>query len=202
VVRVPLASLHPNAWNPNVLTPFERESLKFGFKMDGWLASHALTVWGTDRKGKRKDIIIDGEHRWRAALELGMEHGPAYFVDNFTEGQAKALTIKLDAKRGKFDETYLKKLVLDIAPALDLETRSLNLGLHEDRLADYLSVEEDEVHVTGDLPAGQTSTTTRVQLFYEPAVHAEFVKMANGLSVRFKTDNMADTLFETLKHVR
>ena len=202
VELVPLASLKPNAWNPNSFTAFERESLKFGIRTDGWLASHALTVWGKDDKGKQRDLIIDGEHRWKAALELGMTHGPAYVVDGLSEAQAKRLTIKLDAKRGKFDEESLKKLIVNIAPDLDLETRSLDLGLSEDQLAGYLATEEERMHIAGDdLPSGQTSSNMQVQLFFTPEVHEEFNKKAKELAVRFKTETMADTIFEVMKWV-
>ena len=198
VVLSPLVGVKPNPWNPNALTAFEKESLKFGIREDGWLASHALTVWRTDSKGKERNLIIDGEHRWRVALDLGMTMGPMAFVDGMTEDAAKKLTVKLDAKRGKFDAGLLEALVRSIADGLDLETRSLALGIGEDVLGEMLST-TPETMVVGELPSGKTSDVKVVTLFFTPEVHDEFERVAKEISVRFKTPTMADTVFEAVR---
>lgn len=111
VVMAPLSRVTPNGWNPNRMTEFLMKSTREGMRKKGWLAAYALLVWGTDRAGKRRDVIIDGEHRWRIARELGIQQGPMVFLDGLTEQQAKELTIELDNKRGRFDEVALRDLV-------------------------------------------------------------------------------------------
>lgn len=76
VVRRALNTVKPNPWNPNVMTVFEKESLKNGLLVDGWMSSQALLIWGTDEKGKVHNLIIDGEHRWTAATDLKFSEGP------------------------------------------------------------------------------------------------------------------------------
>lgn len=78
VVMRPLSDVQKNSWNPNRMTDFMKESLKQGLLSDGWLKSQSLLIWGTDDKGERRDVIIDGEHRWSAASELGFQIGRAH----------------------------------------------------------------------------------------------------------------------------
>ncbi|MGA7123737.1 MAG: ParB N-terminal domain-containing protein [Polyangiaceae bacterium] len=201
VVTAALAPLKPNNWNPNVMTPFEKQSLKHGFRRDGWLASHALTVWRTDPKGKVMNIIIDGEHRHAAALELGMVEGPVVFMDGISEAEAIALTIKLDQKRGHFDEQKLGVALRRIEPTMELETRSLDFGILEQELSSYFEpeLEAPTEGVIGELPSGQTSAARMIQLFFQPADYEEFVRLQKDLAIRFGTKTSTDTVFEALR---
>jgi hypothetical protein len=129
VVMRPIADVRPNTWNPNHMTQFMFDSLVAGFKEDGWLASDALLVWGTDEKGKRRDVIIDGEHRWKVAGVLGILRGPMVFLDGLTEAQAKALTVK-KFKRGDVDQGALSVIVKDLLPGYgDTGLLGMSLGL-------------------------------------------------------------------------
>lgn len=111
VVLTPLDRVQPNSWNPNVMTEFQLESTREGMLREGWLAAYALLVWGTDETGARRDIIIDGEHRWRIARELGLAKGPMVFLDGLTEARAIELTIAMDNKRGRFDDVKLRDAI-------------------------------------------------------------------------------------------
>ena len=90
VVSRKLDSVKPNPWNPNTMSDEMKESLLYGLKRDGWLASQALLIWGTDEKGERQDLIIDGEHRWLAATGEGLQKGPMVFLDGLSAAEAKA----------------------------------------------------------------------------------------------------------------
>lgn len=163
VTMRPLSDVKPNPWNPNRMTDAEKRSLEHGFKEDGWLASMALTIWGKDDKGVVRNLIIDGEHRWHAANALGIKEGPMTFVDGLTEAQAKALTVKLDRKRGSFSETALSALLQEIVPQMDRNLAGLSLGFGDSELAALLKegkpkspdrtppVEERVVTVPGDV---------------------------------------------------
>jgi hypothetical protein len=114
MVLAPLNGVKPNNWNPNRMTEFQVASTRDGLMRDGWLAAYALLVWGTDEKGRERNIIIDGEHRWRIACELGFTEGPMVFLHGVTEKRAKEMTIELDNKRGRFDNVALRDLIVDI----------------------------------------------------------------------------------------
>lgn len=114
-----LDTVKPNPWNPNQMTEFQIESTRQGLIDEGWVAAYALLIWRTDNHGVVKNIIIDGEHRWRIARDVGFKEGPMVFIDGITEAKAKEMTVAFDNKRGKFDQTRLRDLVLSIAIAED-----------------------------------------------------------------------------------
>lgn len=119
----------PNPWNPNAMEPEEFEALKAGLRAKGWVRSDALLVWGTNEDGKEQNLIINGEHRWRAAGEIGMEVGPVVTLDGITREEAVQWTIRLDKARGRFDPA---KLNLTLRNELDFRNRddafALQLG--------------------------------------------------------------------------
>lgn len=112
------SDLRPNTWNPNRMDDFmyakELESIKrFGFAVPIVVRS---TATGLE--------IVDGEHRWRAAKELGITKVPIWDLGRLSDIDAKQLTIVLNETRGKADKQLLSKLVSDLlgwesAPALE-----------------------------------------------------------------------------------
>jgi hypothetical protein len=135
VVIRSLGDVKKNPWNPNVMTDTMKASLRHGLKTDGWLISQSLLIWGRDDNGDQQDMIIDGEHRWVEAQALGMKEGPMVFLDGLTKAKAKALTIKMNQKRGEFDADKLADVVVDLADALGDIDLGIELGLEEDYIA-------------------------------------------------------------------
>lgn len=136
VVSTPLESVKPNGWNPNSMTAFQKKGLREGMIRNGWLASQALLVWGTDEKGETKNLIIDGEHRYEAAKAVGFEHGPMVFLNGISEKKAKSLTVEIDAKRGRFNQEALSDLVRSLydEETISLEDYSMQMGIDQDEL--------------------------------------------------------------------
>lgn len=131
VVMRPLDSVTANPWNPNQVSAEMLASITHGMRQDGWLMSQPLLVWGTDHRGATRNEIIDGEHRWRCARELGFASGPMVFLNGITEAQAKALTIKMNQKRGEWSKPRLQELLHDLADEIDraeLPDVALDLG--------------------------------------------------------------------------
>ena len=154
VVRA-LSTVKPNGWNPNVMTDEMKASLVHGLQEDGWLASQALLIWGSDQDGSEMNLIIDGEHRYRAALEIGMENGPMVVLDGLTEGEAKALTIKMNQKRGDWNTDSLAALLKDIAASSEDGLTGVSLGFGEEELMKLLATPEPEIAAVA-LAGGET----------------------------------------------
>jgi len=203
-VRTPLDDVEKNPWNPNEMTAFEQESLKDGLQHDGWLASLALTIWGTDEKGRKKNLIIDGEHRWTVAKQLGFKEGPMVFLHGVTEAQAKALTIKLNAKRGSPNEEKLKIIVKELELKLQVPNLSLDLGIEQEKLSMMLAAPplvlegetppEKNGTPPGEMPSGMTSHVRMVQLFFNEEQHNEFLAAVKKLGpIYFKKDPKKQT---------
>jgi ParB family transcriptional regulator, chromosome partitioning protein len=113
MVQVPARFLEPNPWNPNVMSPemFDKEVRsiqEFGFVDPLTIREH-----GTDRFQ-----IIDGEHRWKAGMSIGMEQFPCIVID-VDDDTAKELTIVLNETRGTSDQVKLADLVRDLAQRRD-----------------------------------------------------------------------------------
>lgn len=130
----PLDSVAPNDWNMNELPAHKYESLLHNLKEEGWVRSQPLLVWGSDEKGRAKNVIINGEHRWKAAQELGFREGPMVILHGISRAKAIELTIKLDNTRGEFDKAELNTLLRNFLPAAKLPNAALSLGFTQPEL--------------------------------------------------------------------
>jgi hypothetical protein len=207
VETVALDRVKPNPWNPNRMTPRQLESLKHGLKEDGWLTSQSILVWRTDDTGTAKYLIIDGEHRWRAATALGFVEGPMVFLDGVTEAQAKALTIKLDNKRGSFDQEILRGLLREVQEQLGDEP-ALDLGFEDAAYLALIAAPGSDLDGI-DNPPGQstfegviptmTTQVNMVQIFLTSDQKALWDERVRTLAGRFGTRNATDTVIEAIR---
>lgn len=209
VVMRRLDSVDKNRWNPNTMSDEMKESLLYGLKRDGWLVSQALLIWGTDEKGKRQDIIIDGEHRWVAGLEGGLVKGPMVFLDGLTEIEAKALTIKMNQKRGEWNPEMLATVVKELELDLETDDLALDLGLGEDLVMELLA--DDPVNldgVDGNKPTASdpggtmrsgSSHVKQVQLFFDAKQKQEWDELLIKIGKAHGTSNASDTVLAGLR---
>jgi hypothetical protein len=131
---VPIASIHPNPWNPNVMDDrtyqAERESIReYGFIDPILVRPHP----------KKKDEwqIIDGEHRKKAASDEGYTDVPITPVE-LDDPAAMKLTVIFNETRGEADVAKLGQLLAQVRESLDPETFKLGLPYTEDQL-DHLT---------------------------------------------------------------
>lgn len=206
VQTVLLDKVEPNDWNPNRFDDFTFQSLVHGLKTDGWIASQSLLVWRTDENDEEKMIIIDGEHRWKAAKEAGFQRGPAVFLDGLTEAEAKALTVKLDSKRGEFDPLSLGTLIDSIREDYVSDNFYLELGVPEkeaQRLmlaskSAEISIPDVEVpEIEEGLAEKGRSASVQVRsmkLDFPVERYEQFVEDAKVLALRHGTSSVTDTI--------
>ncbi len=219
-VNIPLASVKPNPWNPNVMTKEVRESLKHGLQTDGWLASQALLVWASDEEGEAKMVIIDGEHRWTLATELGFKKGPAVLLTGVSEAKAKSLTVALNHRRGESDEAKLKDLLASITDDFG-ESLGLDTGVSQDELMKLLAVDpvdlegatlptdHDHLPVIPEGPGGRgnpetpmpnsAATVRMVQLFLDASNIEEFNEKVAALGAAYGTKTVTDTVLAAVR---
>lgn len=219
-----LADVQKNPWNPNAMSPEMYASLRYGLENDGWLASQALLVWGTDEEGVAQNLIIDGEHRYRVARELGFERGPMVLLKNIPEAKAKALTIAMNQRRGAFNQEGLAALLQAIQ--YEVPDLSANLGIPHDELlalletaavpldllADDASGAEPRTEPTSVRPPGEAaeggsvgaplpSDVRMVQLFFNTTTHEEFTRIVGALRRRYDTKNVTDTVLAAVREM-
>lgn len=215
--------VRPNPWNPNEMTPAMLESIKHGFTTDGWLVSQALLIWGIDDGGEERNMIIDGEHRWRGATELGMLQGPMVVLDGLSEPQAKALTVKLNQKRGDWNQEGLATLLQSIQYEVAGGITGIDMGFTDDEMMKLLATDSVDLagldpmagdEATGDpgelrsptLPSPsseppQQSGVRMVQLFLDDLTQPMFMEHIKQLAEKWGTKNVTDTTLEAVRRM-
>ena len=112
VKQVPVSDLTPNGYNPNQMSDGQLETLKKTIRKDGFLG---VVLANKTAQGL---VIIDGEHRCRAARELGLTTVPCFIVE-LPENRAKAITIKLNQIHGSWNGAELVALLRELPDPID-----------------------------------------------------------------------------------
>lgn len=114
VRTVPIDSVVPNTWNPNRQSAAKFEQTCKVIKQYGFL--DPCTVRSGRPKGKKfaKLEIIDGEHRWRAAKELGYTEILVEDVGRMADAVAKTLTDIMNNLQGENDPARWADMVEQI----------------------------------------------------------------------------------------
>jgi hypothetical protein len=107
-MNLPVSRLYPNPWNPNVMDADmlarERASIEeFGFVDQIIVRTHP------ERPGVYE--IIDGEHRWLVANELGMEEVPCWNLGEIDDNMAMQLTLVLREIHGTHDPARVQEIL-------------------------------------------------------------------------------------------
>jgi hypothetical protein len=136
VEYVPIDSILPNAFNANRVDPHHMEMLKRSMVEDGFTSPPLVQ--------EKTREIVDGEHRWRAAKELGYTEIPVVFVD-FTAEQHRISCLRMNRARGQEDIELTAALFRDLRElgALDQAKDSLLMDdLELQRLMEDTSISE------------------------------------------------------------
>jgi ParB-like chromosome segregation protein Spo0J len=125
----------PNPWNPNEMGGFEYTKLLES--MERWGFTDPVTV----RRTPGGYEIIDGEHRWRAAGDLGMD---VYYFDvgDISDDEAKALGLVLNELRGRHDPRKLGGLLGDLLSRSSPEEMLRGMPFTEDALKGLVGLKD------------------------------------------------------------
>jgi ParB/RepB/Spo0J family partition protein len=141
IQNISLKRLQPNKWNPNVMQETEFKALKEDMKthepeeIDSLLVSPYLTFYPCeDTEENRKlyaenpiYVIVDGEHRWNAAIELEWSDIPCE-VRELSEEEAKGICYRKNKDRGSIDpfkEAALFKTELELLSQKEIAEKYL-----------------------------------------------------------------------------
>lgn len=105
VQNVPLEWLEPNPWNPNVMDPEAFEDLKadvIAGDYEPLVASPKNVFYGDPELPSDRYVIVDGEHRWRAAVEADVGYVDVD-IRLMTEAEAKSYNYRRNSIRGSMD---------------------------------------------------------------------------------------------------
>jgi len=101
----PVADLVPHPNNPRTIRDEDFEKLCVSLEEDFNLL-WANPVVASDR-GKGELVIISGEKRYYAALELELAEVPVCAIPNLSEDDEKRIMIKFNTHAGKWDQEML-----------------------------------------------------------------------------------------------
>lgn len=121
--QVPLEQIHPNPWNPKTHDPQQRDFRKVVKS----LRENGLRLPIVVREIDDGYQVLDGEQRWRASLEIGLDEVPIYNEGKIDDGKAKSLTIWYQ-QQVPFDE------ILEAALAVQLHNEDVPLPYDEAEL--------------------------------------------------------------------
>jgi ParB-like chromosome segregation protein Spo0J len=106
VEYVPTESVKPNDYNPNRQSDHDFELLCKSIDEDGF--TQPIVALRSTR------VVVDGEHRWRAAQTLGLAEVPVVFVD-MTPAQARIATLRHNRARGEENVELAAAVLRDLS---------------------------------------------------------------------------------------
>lgn len=128
VIYVAMDEVYPNEYNPNRQSAHDFALLCSSMKEDGFTTPIVVNKSGE---------IVDGEHRWRAARELGFDDIPVVYVDMSKE-QMRISTIRHNRARGSHDLELEAEVLRDLQQLGALEWAQDSLMIDDVELSRLL----------------------------------------------------------------
>ena len=174
VIYRKITDIHPLPDNPRTIGPEDLERLKESIRNNpDYLEAHHLVL--SDRTGEL--IVIDGNQRLRACLEMGMEEAPTALLSGLTEEREQEIIIRANVLNGKWDEMILK----DKWDVEELKDWGVDLpegwGISPNEFGDSFSLPD------GNKPHQEKMTFTLSGEQAEAINHAIELVKANGIDV-------------------
>ena len=186
--------IEQNEWNPNSMEQHKFDALVNSIKDRGF--KQPLLV----REAKSEDgtplyQIIDGEHRWKAAIEAKVSEIPVVVVES-DEIESKLDTIAMNNLRGEMMSVGLAELIVEIKNEKGLEYLKKYSGFMESQLVDY-----EKLLIPPDLNADYSSDVKKdgdaevpvdVSILLFKDSKAKFDQcLERAMSIAKKTDTIA-----------
>jgi ParB-like chromosome segregation protein Spo0J len=144
VSYVAVDAIRPNGYNPNRQNEHEFTLLCKSMQEDGFVQPIMVTPDG---------VIVDGEHRWRAAAKIGLPEIPVVYVP-MEELQAKRSTLRMNRARGSEDIEIATELFRDFERMGQLDWATAGLDMSDEEvqrlLADISAPDEHAAEEFGD----------------------------------------------------
>lgn len=137
---IPIKSIIPNTWNPNIMDSQTYSALRESFTEFGDIDPILVRDMGD------KYQIIDGEHRYKIAREMGIDKIQSIVVE-VSDTQAKRLTQIMNRTKGKDDPDKLMNLLDSLLQELSEDEVVQGLPYTPDDLASLI----DNLHKQHDL---------------------------------------------------
>jgi len=141
--------LVPNKWNPNRMDAFMYARAVESIKEYGFIDPI------TARPNKGKYEIIDGEHRWKGAIDLGLTLVPV-FVLELSDQRARKLTVLLNELRGSADPASMGDLLKTLLASESIESLTLTLPFTSEAIGAMVGMKDIDWDVMAPEPKAKT----------------------------------------------
>lgn len=201
---VPLTQLVPFQEDIKTISKESYERARESILENGFC--FAVHVW----KNKGKNYIIDGHQRVFALTQLVEHEGykcpplPVALVKAKTFQEAKMKVLAGVSLYGQINELNLEKYLK--GNKIDLSKLAAQFEFPNLDITEFMS-KFDSIPSEDDLPDADGSNgglpsssegVRQVQLLFDTASHAEFMKYAEALAERYGTENVTDTVLKAL----
>lgn len=131
-----------NDWNPNFENSKIYESVKDDIKKNGFIGH--IILQKHNKRLKKDNVIINGEHRYRALVELGKTSIPVIILD-VDDNTAKTLSIRLNREHGELLPHKVASILADLSPDKDigLLENLTHIDKHDLELLTEINIIED-----------------------------------------------------------
>lgn len=123
--------VYANDYNPNKVAPPEMQLLRHSIAVNGY--TQPIVVWQTDSGYE----VVDGFHRYRIGVEMGLSHLPVVVINDKDTGRNDriAATIRHNRARGKHQIEAMSDIVVELS----------RRNWSDKRIAKELGMDADEV---------------------------------------------------------
>ena len=165
--KVNIVEVFPNAWNPNLQT-----DVMFKAEMDS-ISKHGFIDPILVREKDGIYEIIDGEHRWKACMELQYTEIIVESLGQIDDITAKTLTIEMNNLRGKDDilkrAQLLKEIMSGQGSLFSMSQKDIEeeMKLLDFDFSQFKNVDVKEVDICGEVLQKIISLENSCRLMYQ-----------------------------------
>jgi len=128
---VKIKEIQPNKYNPNVMEDELKTQLEQRMKEEGML--QPILLRNIEPKGEIKYEIVDGEHRYFAAVNADFEEIPAIILDKKLP-DAMLATINMNKLKGQFDTLKLAEVIHTLHKTYSIDELEEKLGYSKEQI--------------------------------------------------------------------
>ncbi len=195
IVFVEAGSISKNPWNPNRMDPDTRTKLYREIKEKGFVSP--LLV----RPREHDYQVVDGEHRFDIAVELGLKQVPCV-VEDMDDNEARLKTLQLNGLRGENDPPKLARLLQELAKTMDTREMAEKLPWTEIEIDQMLSMVTEQAGRAVDL-ACQSFDDNGLEVFavvVDSQQRAIINEALEKTKAKLKTENSGEALAELCRN--
>lgn len=184
--------LEGNPWNPNAMEIEKFQALVTSMREQGYVLQPILVRAHPTLDGRYQ--IIDGEHRWKAAMENGFQEIPVVVIEETNERRAKLRTLAMNNIHGENVPFKLAHVLVDLYREFTPEEVAALTGVdkkEQDKALESLEtvVQSDEANIRVD----EDAVPVEITLLLMPESNRDYeIAMHRAVGIAAKATPLVD----------